>query len=380
MTMRKVPYTSAWMPYPVSFKAAAATLNDGSMFLSEPDGRSKVAYTFACPVSGELEQFEFWMEKGPSDAATTIKISFQDLDTNGNPDGTPDEYRIIELGDISSAWVTPGIMSSDGTDNGALRTVTRGQKLACVIEFDAETAGDYIEFGVIPLYEDSVRRMPAGAQFYNGSWNIEVNGVAVGIPKYPGPLYYSMPECMPIAGITQTTINTGTTPDEVGIEFSIHADLMVGGASFCLSGAVNNAGWDCVLYDPSGAAIETVAMKLYTALFPASGYTYWTAKFSIDRRITANEIWRVTIKPSSASSIKLLEVTFNDTNIIDDLYWNGSVTQEDAVTDNVAHFLRCGRTDDGVWVTSDVIPLISLHVTGIEQRTGGATNDWTGDA
>jgi hypothetical protein len=381
MTMRKIPFGGAWTPYPVIPLDGSPTINL-TAFISEADNFTKVAYTLVCPVSGDLDMFEVYMSE-VADDTTTIKFSFQDLDANGLPDGVVDQYRVVTIGDIASTWVSPGLMTSDGTDGGTLRTVTRGQKIAAVIEFDSSNTGDLIEFGAVSINEDGIRRMHAGYKYYDANeaeWFLVGNGVAVGALRYTGPKYFPMLDCLPITGFTETTINTGTTPDEIGVAFSTHFDFMLGDVAFCLSGAVNGAGWDAVLYDPSGTAIETVAMKLYTSLF--TGYTYWSAKFSNDRRITANEIWRVTVKPSSASSIKLLEVSFNDTAIRDGLFQNTTFpegTDPDVISNNVAVFQGCTRTDGGEWSTDAYLPLISFHVTGVEQVTGGGTGDWTGD-
>jgi hypothetical protein len=374
MTMRKVPGGGLWVPYPISFRNAIPEISD-SLPLSIDEEYTKAAFTFVCPSSGELDMFEFYCNVNTADPATTLKCSFQDLDADDFPDGMADYYRIITINDFPSAWIQPGIISSDGTDTGTKKTVVRGQKIACVVEFQTSDPADVMYLGAVPLSYDTVRRSNMGSCLHNsGGWSRDVSNMAVATLKYEeNPVYRPTSNALPITGFNTIEINTGTTPDEVGMEFAFPTPTRIGGASVCLSSATGTS-WDCVVYDSSNTAIETVPMKIHTGLFPANGYTYWTARFSSDIFVGGNEIHRITVKPSSATTIRLLGIVYSDSVMLSDLHGYIDTGEGEVL------WITCKRTDGGTFSQDPTIPLISINVTGIDMDAGGATNDWTGDA
>lgn len=377
MTIRKLPAGGMWTPYPVTFLAAIAGIDDDQLLLDEAEGWNKAAYTFICPVSGTLDTLEFYCDFNSSDPATTLKVSFQNLDSDDLPDGNVDQYRIITVGDFATVWIAPGLMTDDGTDTGVKRTVTRGQKLACVVEFESSNTGDLIGLGMIHMQEDTVRRSVGGCLYNSGAWS-RLSGAGVGALKYQenpftGQEYYPMPEFIPANGLNITAINTGTTPDEMGLEFAFPANVRIGGASMSLTTSTDGAAFDCVLYDHANAVLDTVPMKLHTELFPGNGYTYWTVKFSRDWLIEANQPYKVTVKPSSATSLILLELSFADSLILSNVYGyrdNGN---------NEHAWISVSRTNNGTFSQTASLPLISLNITGVDMDAGGAIDDWEGD-
>lgn len=372
MTMRKLPLGGAWEPLPINpfenlFDSNYLTLLQGTS--------TRVMFTFFAPVSGVLDEIEFQMDASGANSATTLKVSFQDLDSNDLPDGVADQYRIIEVGDFLS-WVAPGLMTSDGTDGGTKRTVTRGQKLACVIEFDTPNTGDNISIGSLLLSDDTTRRGPGGGGNYvGGSWS-RVNIVTSAALRYEGTVYYSMPELVPANLFSPAGFNSGSEPDEVGMQFSFQAPVRIGGASFCIFPSTGSVPFNVVVYDETGSELETVSVKSYTAIAPNGSYSYWTVKFSQDIYVPANVSYKITVKPTSASNISLMEMYMENTTIANQLYGyldNGS---------NQYNWMHIERFDenDPFEPTDTVIPLISLNITGSDMDAGGATDDWTGDA
>lgn len=375
MTMRKLPIGGMWTPLPINFPAGTTPIDLKSVLYMNNDAPAeKVFFSFYAPVSGTLDMFEFQMDASDCDPATTLKVSFQDLDSSNLPDGTADQYRIITVGSFGS-WVDPGLMTSDGTDNGVKRTVTRGQKLACVIEFNTSDPTDVIYIGSIGAGDDRLRVGSGGAGYHDGGSWIRVSTYGACALRYDGTIYYPMPEFIPANSLTASPVNTGTAPDEIGLEFSFQAPVRIGSASFCLNTAVNGAGWDCVVYDETGAVKDTVSVKLFTDLLPTSGYIYSTVKFSQDIFVPANVPYRVTLKPTSASTINIMEMYLDNTTLAFNVYGyldTGS---------NQHSWMHVERTDAGDFETTDtIIPLISINVTGSDMDAGGAQDDWTGDA
>lgn len=371
MTMRKLPVGGVWTPLPINPSANSFNLAGGLSLVHST--QTKVMYTFYAPVSGTLDMFEFyWNEEANN--GTTVKVSFQDLDSDDLPDGTPDQYRTITVGSFPDGWVEPGLMTSDGTDNGTKRTVTRGQKLGVVIELVSSTAGDIIYIGSLPLSEDTVRRGPGGAGVNDGSW-VRQNMIGAAALRYEGTVYYPMPEFVPAKSLTAASFNSGTEPDEIGLEFAFQTPVRIGGASFCIYPSDTSIPFEVVVYDENSNVLETVSVKSYAGLAPNDSYSYWTVKFSQDIFVPANVSYRVTIKPTSASDISLMELYTNSApaNYLYGYLDTGS---------NQHNWMHVEITDGNlseISTTDTIIPLISLNVTGTDMETGGGTDDWTGD-
>ena len=105
----------------------------------------KWAAIIRAPRTGTLDKFECRI--GTSLATfpgNGLRLSFQDVDlSTGNPDGSVDEFRVVSVSPGVNGWVTPGLMTDDGTDTGVKRSVTAGDYLACVVDFNPTyTTGD----------------------------------------------------------------------------------------------------------------------------------------------------------------------------------------------------------------------------------------------
>jgi hypothetical protein len=378
MTIRKLPAGGAWTPLPVNLKDNAASLDTAPVpSLILDDLVFAVAFTFIAPVSGILDSFEFYADFGAADPTTTLAVAFASLDSDDLPN-SPAEFRVITVGDFGSSWISPGLITDDGTDTGVKRTVTRGEKLACVISFDGSNPGDLIKFGSIQILDDTFRRSLGGwMSFVSGSWDRSTTqGIICATLKYDASIQYpNMPELIPINGFGGGGgFHSGTTPDEIGLEFAFPTPVRIGGASMCLSTLVDGAAFDCVVYDQNSDVIETVPMVLHTDLFSASGYSYWTVRFSQDILVPGNEPYKITVKPSSTDTIKLLELSFSDSVILSDNYGYRDTGSNEHLWTHVE------RTDGGEWSYPILLPLISLNITGVDMDTGGATDDWEGDA
>lgn len=125
-TMQPVrPYA----PWPV---VTTASLSQNSLTIDLAGER--VACVFRAQRSGTIDKFEF--DIVTLTTAEALRVSLQDVSlTNGDPDGTQDQFRDIATGSVVAGWNVPGLITSDGTDTGVKRTVTTGDLLALVVEF-----------------------------------------------------------------------------------------------------------------------------------------------------------------------------------------------------------------------------------------------------
>lgn len=131
------------------------------------DAPDKLVHICRVPKTGTLNGVIF--------SATTVSltngvnVSFQAVvegTTCPEPAEVIAQYRVIAAPTANAENYT-GIMSSDGTDNGTKRTVTRGDMLAVVFEIDNWQAGDSISIGA-----QQKRSYPHGdfVQKSSGTW------------------------------------------------------------------------------------------------------------------------------------------------------------------------------------------------------------------
>jgi len=126
-------------PFP-EIARANYLMSDGFSGITLDALGEKWAAIFRVPKTGTLGKIWFYV-RGIT-TAQDLKVSFQDVDpATGDPDGTVDQYRVITP--TSYSWNRTGLITSDGTDTGAKRSVTKGDLLAVAIEFGS-VAGDLV--------------------------------------------------------------------------------------------------------------------------------------------------------------------------------------------------------------------------------------------
>lgn len=307
------------------------------------------------PKTGTLDTFEFCASfvSSPSD----VKFSFQDVDASGNPDGTPDQYRVLAGGSLANGWVSPGLITSDGTDGGTKRAVTAGDVLALVLEWDSTQSG---EFWINRMSDGSNGLMPIPyALTHNGSaWTKTVTGYQSLILKYNDGTYAGLSDITaPFTAVNTRSINTGSTPDEIGLLFSLPAPVRVGGAWVGAAGAAT-ADLDIVLYDSDGSSV-LASFALDASLWPSPPTTAVQVVRWAPVNLAASTSYRLVVKPTTANNVSLYTGTVSAAAITGAL---GGGTWH-----------RTERTDAGSWTeTTTERPFMGLIVTALEEGTGGS--------
>ena len=311
----------------------------------------KVAFIFQAPKTGNLWKVRF----RTSTVATgdVLKVSFQNVDaTTGDPDGTPDQYRLITVanGD-DNVWLTTGIVSSDGTDTGSLRAVTRGEWLAIVIEFNSYVAGN------IQILSSGVSLLPNNggyADHYTSSWSKQSTiGCATALYD-DGSIAYT-PTLSPGVNASTSSFASNTTPDEYALKFSLPVPFTVGGA-FAAVDLDGNA--DLVLYDSDGSSVLASA-SFDSDQRQGTGVNNMTALFSSEIALLANTYYYLAVKPTTTTGVT---GRYSDVSAAADfdafpggqtMYWSQ-------------------RTDAGAWAdTTTRRPRISLLITKVGNDAGG---------
>lgn len=310
----------------------------------------KVAFIFVCPKDGDLNLVGFLT--GTVTLDDDLKVGFQDVDAaTGDPDGTFDQYRVITIAITDDdVWKETGLITTTGADGGAKRTVTKGQKLALVLEYNSYVAGNLnikIARQVGALIHDSgqhyIRANLSGAYAAQASL-----GICIAL-QYSDGAYYYIDNSYPFINTTANlAVNTGTTPDEVGLYFSVPFACKVDGIKV---GADFDGNADIILYDTNGTSVLATS-PIDKDIRGGATSQYFDTAFA-EVTLTPGSFYRAVIKPSSATTVTVPYMDFNSNAILGQIsggincYW----TQ---------------RTDAGSWSqTTTRRPNIHLRISAL---------------
>lgn len=320
----------------------------------------RVGFFVVVPKSGTLDKFEC-LTNTFTQATNGIRFSFQDPDGTGFPDGTQDQFRDVASGSLASnSWIVPGLMTDDGTDTGVKRSVTKGQKLWCVIDFVSFAASDAIRIATGSFetstsdYAETYAALRAGA---GPAWTRQTAAPMMSL-KYDDGTYGEI-LCPGITAITQTSFNSGSTPDERGLYFSLPMNCKIDAIGMQMAGLASGRTFDVVLYDTDGTTvIETISWdSIYLSTLTGTRLFYFF--LTQERTLTANGNYRITLKPTTASNNALVDVTANAAGNLAP-YGSGQLTT---------------RTDGGAWTqTATRRPLIGVRVSSVDDGSAGSSS------
>lgn len=311
----------------------------------------KVAFRLFAPRSGILDAFEFRISSF-TNAAGGVKVSFQGLDANADPDGVISAYRVVTT---ATGWIAPAIMTDDGTDTGVPLTVARGQSLYCVMEIESFTAGDIVNIATMSGLTNMANIY---VNQYTAAWaKFNTRGMYMAFRysdgTYPVPFGYNIPFSGSSIG---SGVSVNNSPDEAGLAFSYPAPVMIGGA---LIFADVEGDAEFRFYRPSvqDAAVQTYVQDKDDRSTSVYGYFYFP--FTEDIRIEANEECIISMAGTTTTSPSLAHYTVPSSTYLE-LMEMGSIWR------------WVSRTDLGTWDENTVRrPYISPVVTGLDHEIGG---------
>lgn len=326
------------------------TPNTANVTLAANSG-AKVAFVFLVPVTGTIDLVEFFTAS--STGTHTDRVSFQDIDTaTGLPDGGVDQFRTLNL--ANNGWNVPGLITSDGTNGGSKRSVTKGQLISIVFDYSAYTSGS------ATLRANSSANPLLGLAYtatHNGtSWSMGgTNNIPMFVLKYDTLGYVSNGH-EPIYAATaaaSTTYNSNSATDEIGVRLTLPFACTVDGGAALVD---SDGDWDLVLYNSSNSAIASASIDKDTRVSNAGYYT--RAYFNTSVSIVAGDTYRLTVKPTTTTSLTLYEYTYNA---------NGHLVASAAGSS----WYKTSRVDAGAFSNSDTSqPIMALSISEIDDGTG----------
>ena len=310
-----------------------------------------IAVVLRAPKAGTIKTVQY--RTGSSATAVNgLKVSIQGItSTLGIPDGVIAVYRNQTSGFATNSWMTPGILSDDGTDNGNKLTVTRGQKMAVVYSWVTWNAGNTVR-----VVNTSVKPSAGyyGLEGSSGIWSNQIDESPVLAIQYSDDSWCQIGgNIYPFKSLDTDVVSTTTSPDEVGLAFSFPVPVLMGGALARIS-----VGGDCdlCLYNSSYTLLASVFLDKDQRV--SSGAAYTEEPFPITL-LGGNETYYLTVKPTTTTSLTLYSYSVNDTAMLNFL-------------EGGAPWQFVQRTDAGSWITTATKrPLICVNIIGIDHEIGG---------
>lgn len=311
------------------------------------------------PKTGTLDKFEI-LAGAASGLTNGIKFSFQGVDTAATParpDGVIGQYR-VRTGSWNQ-WVAPGLMTSDGTDGGAKRSVTVGDRLACVMEFESFVTSDVFRVQYTSYVANNGAmpnpQYPLAVRFSGSSWSaLDARGMSIAL-KYSDGTYAAFDaHHHPWSAFSTHSVSSSTTPDEVGNVIVPPVNMNVCGAWIRNTGA---ADFDIVLYDSSNSVLasRSIPQHLKYGTSGFNGYHLFTSPVAL----TGGATYRIAVKPTTTTAIP---------------HYSFDTASADLMQ---AHFLGAAcyytqRTDGGSWSdTATRRLLMGLLVDKVDDGSGG---------
>lgn len=301
----------------------------------------KFAMVTYAPASGSIDQIEFGT--GTVTTGATVEARIETVDSSGDPSGSlvaaGASGTVVVANSDDAVWKTVSI--------GTPPAVVKGDRIALVLVISSGTPSLALRISS-PLISD----VTTYTDYYNGSvWAKQAAPIAMTV-RYSGssdyvPFLGLLPARLP----TFTSINTGSTPDELGNKITVPFTCTVVGVWVYINSVVGDA--DLVVYD---AANNVLFSKSHLAAQRRTAGVSLTV--GADFNVRAGEVVRVVVKPTSVTNVAILQST------------ESKLTAFSMGSDCV----NTSRTDAGVWTegTDPVgIGLIVERVLSPEQISVG---------
>ena len=320
-------------------------IDTGSWFdlLIDTSGE-KAAYVTYVAKSGDISKIGFLV--GTVTSAQTLKVSLQGVDGSGNPDGT-----ILAAGNAYGTQTSPGSSTFYTVTLTGAATVTMGQAIAVVIEFNA-TVGNLNIRGVQEV--TSVLYNNTYSLLYTTSWAKAGGHPNVSLEysdgSYAGGMTY------PISAFALNIINSGSTPDEVGIYFQLAFPCRIIGGWAAID---LDADATLKLYDSDGSTVLK-SISIVSAQRQNDGRYFTEYLFSSSQELLKNTWYRLTLLPGSVTDITVVGFSLPSVAAMDSLPLGQNCYET-------------YRTNAGAWtqVTTNR-PMMGLLIDALDDGVGGS--------
>ena len=331
----------------------AVTTFSPSQWLSDAD--DKTGFLISVPRSGTLNKI--WFRTEDVITGDTLRVSFQDLNAAGYPDGTADQYRLVTIASVDdNTWFTTGSITSDGSDSGTKRTVTVGQTLGIVFDYATRTAGD-MRISLGRNYSSSYSFIGTNITInYETSWvTTGISSMCIAL-EYTDGVFYT-PGCMPAVGSLSTAVSSSTSPDELANIFSVPYPTTIWGLGITCN-TLSLRPFDVVLYSSDGSTV--LATGSFGSVPNTTGPIVTPIPFTTPYTLSAGTSYYASFRPSGTTNNNIYKNTFPSTVVMGATPFGSSC-------------YGASRTNAGAWTTTPLVQYSIFPIfTGFEDSAGGS--------
>ena len=360
MTLQTIPGEGLWIPEPPRF-----VFNFGfSNMLIDATGE-KVAFIGRVwnkdRGSKDITKVGFRFGTVVKAGGSALIVSLQNVSLTTaviQPDETQDQTVAIANANASFAsntWIQTGALSAN-------RTVTFGELLAVVVEFDGggRLGSDTVNISGLAGVETGTSHASTMSHKTGGAWAISTltNNI---ILEFTDGTFGTLDKGYPASAVTTTAFNSDTAgADEYAMEFTLPFPVKVDGAYIYLSITGTSSDFDVVLYDGTTAMTGgTVSIDAHSVINTGNQRILFVP-FTAEISLTANTTYRLALKPTTANSVTLLQVDVSANGHFQ--AWAGGTAWN-----------TTSRVDAGSWaaVTATRRPLMGIRVSACDDGVGG---------
>lgn len=345
--MTMISVSSLQIPsIPFGLTSSWTTLNSSNLNASGV----KFASILQAPKTGSIRKIHFRVGGVTTATDTDVRIETVDPATgeaSGTLWGTNTNVTVLQASITSNTWIVSPALTADAS-------VTQGDTFAVVLAPTGTPS--YIVTCIGGA--SAAFRFPY-VSFYNGtSWIKESSLLpSVGI-EYSDGSFADMPQVIPLSATPNVhAFNSGSTPDERALKFKLPVPVKVCGA--WVADDLDGDG-DLVLYDSDGTtALQTKSLDKDVRQGTTTGVHL--VRFPGSQLLLANTFYRLSIKPTSATSLTVYSIDVNSAALFDQMPGG-------------QNFHYSERTDAGAWTDTTTRRLfMGLMIDGVDDGSGGGS-------
>ena len=322
-------------------------------------------WVIEAPKTGNIKAVGFEVGTVTNNPDNGLRVALQNL-TSGLPSAET-HFRVVTPV-TANTWHETGIISDDGTDTGALRAVTRGDRLAITIDFESFVVGDSLQIryasnlGFAGQFSGG---FPYVIQDVGSGWAKTGSGedMLVVAVQYDDDIWYPVSNAAPISVAGSVlSVTSSSDPNEFALKFQLSVPMRCAGLAYRVSHATPNTGNTIgQLYDAAGNILATGGtLSSLLSGNTTTGNTFWV-RFPTSVELAANTTYRLGVRSSSTGNVDFYFVSANSVALMNAMP-NGT---------NFSYSQRAYSAGAGVWTdVATSVPMITPLIDAIDPVKG----------
>jgi hypothetical protein len=234
---------------------------------------------------------------------SALTVSLQDVDLVGGPPVQPDgtQDQTVAIANADAGFATSTFYKTNAFS--ASRAMAFGDAVAIVIEFDGSgrLGADAVNITSLGTPGTAVQNLGGGVMTYNGSaWSQQ--GVIPNILlEFDDGTFGTLAGMVPLSANGNVAYNSGSSPDEYALEFTVPFPARVEGA-WAIMQAASGADFEFDLYN--GTTLIASMAQDGNAIIAAAARTAY-APFAGEAYVVPGNTYRLALKPTTANNVTL---------------------------------------------------------------------------